>query len=75
MMRKKSILLLLTIIGFAIANNGTAQDIKFIDYTSNTNPKNFKRILIVGAGSIASRLFLENLSNKLIDNLKKRDLC
>jgi hypothetical protein len=68
-MRKNVTALFLALIFFTFTTNIIGQDIKLLDYTTNTNPKNFKRIFIVGAGSIASRVFLENLSNKLIEDL------
>ncbi len=73
-MRKNSIAILFTLISFVVFSKSIAQDIKLTNYITNTNPKIFKKIFIVGAGTIASRVFLENLSSKLIENLKKKGI-
>lgn len=51
-----------------------AQKITLVETKRNTIQKKFSTVLIIGAGPNATRLFLDNLSQKLIKSLHKKEI-
>jgi hypothetical protein len=73
-MKKIIVTITWTLVFFVITKSGVGQDVRLTNYTTNNNPKVFKKICIVGAGSSASRAFLENLSKELIKHFEEKDI-
>ena len=51
-----------------------AQNINLKETKKNTIKKEFKNVLIIGAGSTATRLVLDNLTDNLIKKLNKENI-
>ena len=51
-----------------------AQKITLVETKRNTIQKKFNNVLIIGAGPSATRLFLDNLTEKLIEELHKKEI-
>jgi hypothetical protein len=54
--------------------NANAQSWKITEIKKNTEIKKFNKILLIGEGNMASRFFLENLSEKIMEKLKKLNI-
>jgi hypothetical protein len=54
--------------------NANAQSWKITEIKKNTEIKKFNKILLIGEGNMASRFFLENLSEKIMEKLIKLNI-
>ena len=70
----KHFILYLFFILLIIPQLSNAQKFTFKEIKHNTVKKDFKKVLILGFGAIETRLFLENLSAKIIDRLKTENI-
>ena len=73
-MYKKYIFLFLLIVELTNCSILNAQQINLTETKKNTIEKKFKNVLIIGAGSTATRLFLDNLTRNLIEALNKEKI-
>lgn len=70
-MKKKIIVSLLSILLYSCAEIG---EITFVENKTNTNKKELKKIMLIGAGSTDTRFFLDMLNLELNKGFKKREI-